>query len=110
MEDLKNQCLDYYLLRLSEKLDNWEMTGFYLGLSVPEVTAIKVDCAKEEERRARTLSKWKENKGDDANYYSLIKALHEVKRIDVACQALVYLREGEFLAYDIYLYLYERLN
>ena len=81
---------------LSDKLDNWEMTGFYLGLSEPEVTAIKVDCTNEERRRARTLSKWKEKKGEDANYHSLIQALIKARRKDVACQALDYLKEGEY--------------
>ena len=81
---------------LSDKLDNWEMTGMHLRLSQSELAAIRVDCPNEERRRARTLSKWKEKNGDDANYHSLIEALIKARRKDVACQALDYLKEGEY--------------
>lgn len=107
VEDLKNQCTENVLLRLSGKLHNWEVAGHYLGLTISDTKAIKVDSNSEEERRIKTLNKWKEKNGDDATYYNLIEALNDSDRVDMVDQALDYLKE-ESKCTCIYNYLIER--
>ena len=87
------QCTESILVRLSKSLDNWEVVGFYLGLTKPEIKAIKVDSNSEEERRIKALNKWKEKNGDDATYYNLIEAFSDSDRVDMVDQALDYLKE-----------------
>ena len=89
-----HQCSEVVLLRLSKSLDNWEVVGFYLGLTVSEIKAIKTD-SNDEERRAKTLKKWKEKNGENATYYSLTEALEESGRFDLIDQALEFLKEGK---------------
>ena len=94
IEDLKSyQCTESILVRLSKSLDNWEVVGFYLGLTKPEIKAIKVDSNSEEERRIKAFNKWKEKNGDDATYYNLIEAFSDSDRVDMVDQALDYLKE-----------------
>ena len=94
IENLKSyQCTESILVRLSKSLDNWVVVGFYLGLTKPEIKAIKVDSNSEEERRIKALNKWKEKNGDDATYYNLIEAFSDNDRVDMVDQALDYLKE-----------------
>ena len=95
IEDLKShQCTESILVRLSKSLDNWEVVGFYLGLTKPEIKAIKTDSNSEEVRRIKALNKWKEKNGDDATYYNLIEAFSgDNDRVDMVDQALDYLKE-----------------
>ena len=91
-----HQCPDSALLKLSKGLDNWDTVGLYLAITLPEIKAIKVDNGSEESRRVALLNKWKQKNGDDATYYNLISGLYDADRIDIADQALDYLKKGEF--------------
>ncbi|XP_019858896.1 PREDICTED: probable RNA helicase SDE3 [Amphimedon queenslandica] len=94
-DDLRaHQCTNIVLLKLSEDLDNWDTAGLYLEITLPEVKAIKVNNSSEESRRVALLNKWKQKNGDDATYYNLISGLHDANRIDIADQALDYLKES----------------
>ncbi|XP_019852431.1 PREDICTED: uncharacterized protein LOC105312861 isoform X2 [Amphimedon queenslandica] len=94
-EDLKgHQCPDSVLLKLSKGLDNWDIVGLYLEITLPEIKAIKVDNDSEESRRFALLNKWKQKNGDNATYYNLVFGLLDAERIDIADQALDYLKEN----------------
>lgn len=96
IEDLQqNQCSQDVLVRLSKTIDNWQVIGFYLSLTLQEVKDIKVDSSSEEERRIKALAKWKEKQGIDATYHCLVEALIDCDRIDVVDQALDYLKESK---------------
>ena len=94
VDDLRQQCTEDVLLRLSGSLNNWEVVSLYLNLSKSEIKNIKINSNNEEERRIKALTKWKQNNGDDATYYNLIEALNDSERDDMVDQALDYLKES----------------
>ena len=93
-DDLRQQCTEGVLLRLSGSLNNWEVVSLYLNLSKSEIKSIKINSNNEEERRIKALTKWKQNNGDDATYYNLIEALNDSERDDMVDQALDCLKES----------------
>ena len=95
IEDLKHHECETVFVKLSKNLDNWEVIGFYLGLTPPEIKAIKVNSNNEEVRRIQALHKWREKKGQNATYYNLIEALSECNRVDLIDQALNFLQKGK---------------
>ena len=96
-EELRaHQCPDNVLLKLSERLDNWDTAGLYLEILAHEIKAIKVDNGSEESRKVALLNKWKQKNGDDATYYNLIAGLRDADRSDIADQALDCLKKGKF--------------
>ena len=94
VDDLRQQCTEDVLLRLSGSLNNWEVVSLYLNLSKSEIKNIKINSNNEEERRIKALTKWKQNNGDDATYYNLIEALNDSETEDVVDQALDCLKES----------------
>ena len=98
VDDLRQQCTEDVLLRLSGSLNNWEVVSLYLNLSKSEIKNIKINSNNEEERRIKALTKWKQNNGDDATYYNLIEALNDSERDDMVDQALDYLKESYHLS------------
>lgn len=95
VEDLKEQCSDDVLLRLSSSLhNNWDMVGLYLNLSRSDIKGIKVYSISEEEKSLKALAKWKEKSGNEATYHNLIEALNDSNRVDVINQVLDCLKES----------------
>ena len=84
-EHLKRQCSEKNLLEFATHYcDQWQMIGHHLKLTRNEITAINNDFMTTEEKRVRTLMKWKEKFGHKATYKVLIEALLSNKQVDTA--------------------------
>ncbi len=64
---------DYHLNKIH--CSKWKQLPCYLGLDKIVAGDVSRDCATEEEKRFEFFSKWKETRGSDATYKSLISAL-----------------------------------
>ena len=91
VESLNQNCSDSDLLEFAELCDDtWELIAYDIGLTNPQVTAIKEECTNTEIRSVKFLQKWKENKLEHT-YKMLAVAFLKRKKIQRAlhiCKAV----------------------
>ena len=62
LQDLEEECRDHHLLDFAGLCDPWELVGYHLKLTQPQINAIKEDYNSHgaEMKRIMVLRKWKE--------------------------------------------------
>ena len=71
---------DKHVVEISGFLsEQWRKLPSYLDLEDAVLSDLEKDAKTEEERRAGLLKKWKREKGSEATYQVLIKALLDIK-------------------------------
>ena len=68
-------------LELLPLLDDWKMTGYYLGFTEQNLNDIEVDNPSEERRRMALLNEWEQRHGEEATYLKLAEAFHHRQKI-----------------------------
>ena len=68
------------ILEMAQLLDDWKMTGYYLGFTEQNLGDIQLDNSREEHRRVALLKAWEEKHGEDATYLKLAEAFHQRKK------------------------------
>ena len=63
LQDLDEECRDHHLLDFAALCDPWELVGYHLKLTQPQINAIKEDYNSHgaEMKRIMVLRKWKES-------------------------------------------------
>ena len=81
------------LLKMAQLLDDWIMTGYYLGFEKQNLDDIQIDNPSEERRRVALLKEWEERQGEGATYLKLAEAFHHRQKIAVVEKLCKRLRE-----------------
>lgn len=81
------------LLKMAQLLDDWTMTGYYLGFEKQNLDDIQIDNRSEERRRVALLKKWEERQGEEATYLKLAEAFHHRQKIAAVEKLCERLRE-----------------
>ena len=92
-EDLDATCSDEHILSVSSLLD-WKGVARYLKLTDSEVDAVDSDGRDEQDKRHKTLQKWKSKFAFKATYRNLIQALLDSGRGDHAEEVCKLLQKG----------------
>jgi hypothetical protein len=83
-EDCDKDCpTDNVMLQIANKLVDWKMMGYSLGIPSEKLTAIEVENRTEETRRITLFHTWKQREGIRATYLRLMTALHQRGRNDL---------------------------
>ena len=59
-----------------QDVNDWVTFGLYLGIGMPKLEAIKVDCATLGERRIQMLNEWQKN--STPTWSAVVQALEEI--------------------------------
>ena len=95
LQNLDYKCSDCDLKEFSELCDPWELAASHLGLTEPQISAIREDNTKTEVRRLKLLQKWKECMTTKATYKTLIEAFLKCKLTQQALYVCEYLKNHQ---------------
>ena len=59
-----------------QDVNDWVTFGLYLGIRMPKLEAIKVDCPTLGERRIQMLNEWQNN--EIPTWFAVVQALDEI--------------------------------
>ena len=93
-KDLDAECSDEHILNVSRFLD-WRGVAPHLNLTDSEVDAVGSDGKDEQDKRRKTLQKWKSKFSFKATYKDLIQALLDSGRADHAKEVCKLLQKGK---------------
>ena len=82
-EDLDEECSQAIRFKISLKITDWKMTGYYLEMSSQTLRDIEVENRTEDERRIVLLETWHKREGRRATCYRLLQALYRCQRRDL---------------------------
>ena len=69
------KCSENFLTtKVAGIIIDWKALAPHLGMSHPDVVAIKRDGVDEDDRRKKLLQRWLQRNGPEATYYKLIEA------------------------------------
>ena len=80
---LNRECPRVVAIKIAEKVLDWKMLGYVLGLPREKVLAIDRDNQTEDQRKVAMFDEWKSFKGSDSTYLKLAEALCVRNRIDI---------------------------
>ena len=92
VDELNKPCSDEHITSISLFLTNWQTVAHLLGLTETDVEDIKEDGKKTQDKRYKTLRKWKDKNLFKATYGALIDVFLKLGRADLAekvCRLLV---------------------
>ena len=95
-EVLDAKCSDEHILDVSRFLD-WKGVARYLKLTESEVGAVDSDGRDEQDKRHKTLQKWKSKFAFKATYKNLIQALLDSGRGDHAEEVCKLFKKGSMV-------------
>ena len=93
-EVLDTKCSDEHILAVSSFLD-WKGVARYLKLNESEVGEVESDGRDEQDKRHKTLQKWKSKFAFKATYRNLIQALLNSGKGDHAEEVCILLQKGK---------------
>ena len=70
-------------IKIAEKVVDWKMLGYVLGLPREKISAIDRDNQTEDQRKVALFDEWKSIEGSKATYLKLAEALCVRDRIDI---------------------------
>jgi hypothetical protein len=79
------------ILEIAPLLDDWKMTGYYLGFTKQDLDDIEIDNPNQDHRRVALLNAWEQRHGEDAAYLRLAEAFYRREKIgliDKLCRRL----------------------
>ena len=91
-DELNKQCSDEHIASISLFLDNWHIIAPHLGLTETDREDVEDVEKKTQEKRHKTLWKWKARNSFKATYRVLVDVFLKLSRDDLAekvCKLLV---------------------
>ena len=83
--EINDACHLDHLRLLSDKIVQWDMIAYYLGLSEGDIEAIKRNYSNDYKlQKYQMLCEWKNKKGQYATYKSLIDIFTEAEEVNLA--------------------------
>lgn len=79
MADLERQCEWHLFIYLTRHIEYYDQVAQHLGLTNPEIVAIRSDQSTDISRRFAVLSKWLSKNGSDATYLHLIEVFLQME-------------------------------
>ena len=91
-DELNKECSDDHINNISLFLANWQTVAPHLGLTEVDKEDVLEDKTKAQDRRYKTLQKWKAKNVFKATYTVLVDAFLKIGRADLAekvCRLLI---------------------
>ena len=80
---LNRECLRVVAVKIAEKVLDWKMLGYVLGLPREKIAAIDRDNQTGDQRKVALFDEWKSIEGSEATYLKLAKALYDRNLRDI---------------------------
>ena len=91
-DELNKECSDDHITAISLFLANWQTVAPHLGLTEVDEEDVKEEKTKPQDKRYKSLQKWKTKNGFKATYTVLVEVLLKIGRADLAekvCRLLI---------------------
>ena len=80
---LNRDCPRAVAIKIAEKVIDWQMLGYVLGLPRVKISAIARENQTEDQRKIAMFDEWKSSNGSRGTYLKLAEALFDRHRIDI---------------------------
>lgn len=80
---LNRECPQRIVIKIAERIIDWKMLGYVLGLPREKITAIDHESKTEDQCKIAIFIEWKSYNGSEATYLKLAEALYDRHRVDM---------------------------